>query len=64
MLLVVLTMADIILQTGHIERIFVEVPVGATWAEATMKASGFDTSRRFSIDTLQVHDSPRKFLPL
>ncbi|XP_039137990.1 tripeptidyl-peptidase 2 isoform X1 [Dioscorea cayenensis subsp. rotundata] len=39
---------------GHIERIFVEVPVGATWAEATMKASGFDTSRRFSIDTLQI----------
>ncbi|KAJ0970189.1 hypothetical protein J5N97_023066 [Dioscorea zingiberensis] len=39
---------------GHIERLFIDVPLGATWAEATMKTLGFDTPRRFSIDTLQI----------
>ncbi|GAB2265195.1 tripeptidyl-peptidase II Tpp2 [Dionaea muscipula] len=43
---------------GHIERRYIEVPQGATWVEATMRASGFDTSRRFFIDTLQL--SPLK----
>ncbi|GAB2222014.1 hypothetical protein Drorol1_Dr00013211 [Drosera rotundifolia] len=43
---------------GHIERRFIEVPQGATWVEATMRASGFDTSRRFFVDTLQL--SPLK----
>lgn len=39
---------------GHIERRYLEVPVGATWVEATMLTSGFDTPRRFFIDTVQV----------
>ncbi|CAN8274352.1 unnamed protein product [Cochlearia groenlandica] len=40
--------------SGHIERRFIEVPLGATWAEATIQTSGFDTTRRFYIDTLQL----------
>ncbi|XP_068645593.1 tripeptidyl-peptidase 2 isoform X2 [Aristolochia californica] len=39
---------------GHIERKFIKVPLGASWAEATMRTSGFDTSRRFFVDTVQV----------
>ncbi|CAH2078424.1 unnamed protein product [Thlaspi arvense] len=40
--------------SGHVERRFIEVPLGATWAEATMRTSGFDTTRIFFIDTLQL----------
>ncbi|KAL2920688.1 Tripeptidyl-peptidase 2 [Bienertia sinuspersici] len=43
---------------GHIERRYIEVPVGATWAEATMRTSGFDTSRKFFVDSVQL--SPLK----
>lgn len=43
---------------GHIERRFIEVPLGATWVHATMRTSGFDTARRFFIDGLQL--SPLK----
>ncbi|XP_030500340.2 tripeptidyl-peptidase 2 [Cannabis sativa] len=39
---------------GHIERRFLEVPLGATWVEATMQTSGFDTVRRFFVDTVQL----------
>lgn len=39
---------------GQIERRFIEVPFGATWVEATMRTYGFDTARRFFIDTVQV----------
>lgn len=39
---------------GHIERRYIEVPVGATWLEATMNTSGFDTPRRFYIDAVQI----------
>ncbi|XP_031281076.1 tripeptidyl-peptidase 2 isoform X1 [Pistacia vera] len=39
---------------GHIERRFIEVPLGASWVEATMRTSGFDTTRRFFVDTVQV----------
>ncbi|KAG8652896.1 tripeptidyl-peptidase 2 isoform X2 [Manihot esculenta] len=39
---------------GHIERRFVEVPLGASWVEATMRTSGFDTARRFFVDTVQI----------
>ncbi|KAF3432977.1 hypothetical protein FNV43_RR24079 [Rhamnella rubrinervis] len=39
---------------GHIERRFIEVPLGATWIEATMQTSGFDTPRRFFVDTVQL----------
>ncbi|XP_065869545.1 tripeptidyl-peptidase 2 isoform X2 [Euphorbia lathyris] len=41
-------------QPGHIERRFIEVPNGANWVEATMRTSGFDTTRRFFIDTVQI----------
>ncbi|KAK9724622.1 hypothetical protein RND81_05G087400 [Saponaria officinalis] len=43
---------------GHIERRYIEVPHGATWVEATMRTSGFDTSRKFFVDALQL--SPLK----
>ncbi|KAH9603507.1 hypothetical protein KSS87_010023 [Heliosperma pusillum] len=43
---------------GHIERRYIEVPLGATWVEATMRTSGFDTSRKFFVDALQL--SPLK----
>ncbi|KAK4492767.1 hypothetical protein RD792_000087 [Penstemon davidsonii] len=43
---------------GHIERKFVQVPIGSTWVEITMKTSGFSTARRFFIDSVQI--SPLK----
>ncbi|OMO97822.1 hypothetical protein COLO4_14332 [Corchorus olitorius] len=39
---------------GHIERRYIEVPLGASWVEATMRTSGFDTTRRFYVDTVQI----------
>ncbi|XP_010546477.1 PREDICTED: tripeptidyl-peptidase 2-like [Tarenaya hassleriana] len=39
---------------GHIERRYVEVPRGATWVEATIRTSWFDTTRQFFIETLQL----------
>ncbi|KAJ8771388.1 hypothetical protein K2173_026565 [Erythroxylum novogranatense] len=39
---------------GHIERRFIEVPFGASWVEATLRTSGFDTARRFFVDAVQV----------
>ncbi|CAN1158776.1 Tripeptidyl-peptidase 2 [Linum perenne] len=39
---------------GHIERRFIEVPLGASWVEATIRVSEFDTTRRFFLDTLQI----------
>ncbi|GLT35948.1 hypothetical protein SLA2020_103570 [Shorea laevis] len=39
---------------GHIERRYIEVPLGASWVEATMQTSGFDTTRRFFVDTVQI----------
>ncbi|KAK8692720.1 hypothetical protein V6N13_070327 [Hibiscus sabdariffa] len=39
---------------GHIERRYIEVPLGASWVEATMRTYGFDTSRRFFVDTVQI----------
>ncbi|GAV79300.1 Peptidase_S8 domain-containing protein/TPPII domain-containing protein [Cephalotus follicularis] len=39
---------------GQIERKYIEVPVGASWVEATMRISGFDTARRFFVDTVQL----------
>lgn len=44
----------VVLLVGHIERRFIEVPQGATWVEAAMRTSGFDTARRFFIDAVQV----------
>ncbi|MCO5584159.1 hypothetical protein L7F22_038082 [Adiantum nelumboides] len=44
---------------GHIERRFIKVPVGATWAEATMRVSGFDTPRRFYLNAVQLVQQKR-----
>nr|XP_025886045.1 tripeptidyl-peptidase 2-like [Solanum lycopersicum] len=41
-------------KSGQIEMRFIEVPFGATWVEATMRTYGFDTARRFFIDTVQL----------
>ncbi|KAM7499661.1 hypothetical protein LguiA_024075 [Lonicera macranthoides] len=48
---------------GHIERKYIEAPLGASWVEATMRTSGFDTARRFFIDTVQISplQRPRKW---
>ncbi|XP_022724563.1 tripeptidyl-peptidase 2-like isoform X2 [Durio zibethinus] len=39
---------------GHIERRYIQVPLGACWVEATMQTFGFDTTRRFYVDTVQI----------
>ncbi|KAE8694263.1 Tripeptidyl-peptidase 2 [Hibiscus syriacus] len=39
---------------SHIERRYIDVPLGASWVEATMRTYGFDTSRRFYVDTVQI----------
>ncbi|XP_059451546.1 tripeptidyl-peptidase 2 isoform X2 [Corylus avellana] len=41
-------------QPGHIERRFIEVPLGASWVEAMIQISGFDTTRRFFVDAVQI----------
>ncbi|XP_027363708.1 tripeptidyl-peptidase 2-like isoform X2 [Abrus precatorius] len=46
---------------GHIERKYIEVPRGASWVEATMNASSFDTARRFFVDTIQICPLQRPF---
>lgn len=43
-----------IVSLGHIERRYIEVPHGASWADVTIKSSGFDTPRKFYIDAVQV----------
>jgi hypothetical protein len=49
------TFLYIFLPAGHIERRFINVPFGASWAEVTMRTSAFDTPRRFFLDTVQVY---------
>ncbi|KAL2334720.1 hypothetical protein Fmac_015933 [Flemingia macrophylla] len=49
-----ISFSNMLFQPGHIERRYIEVPYGATWAEATMKTSGFDTPRRFYVDAVQI----------
>ena len=49
---------------GHIERRYIEVPHGASWAEVTMKTSGFDTVRRFYVGAVQVRLEAWNFLRL
>ena len=39
---------------GHIERRYIEVSHGASWAEVTMITSGFDTTQTFYLDVVQV----------
>ncbi|TKY45199.1 Tripeptidyl-peptidase 2 [Spatholobus suberectus] len=49
-----ISFSKMLFQPGHIERRYIEVPHGASWAEATMKTSGFDTARRFYVDAVQM----------
>lgn len=46
--------SNMLFQPGHIERRYIEVPHGASWADVTMKSSGFDTPRKFYIDAVQM----------
>ncbi|XP_027189528.1 tripeptidyl-peptidase 2 isoform X2 [Cicer arietinum] len=46
--------SEMLFQPGHIERKYIEVPHGASWVEATMNISSFDTPRRFFVDTIQI----------
>ncbi|KAF5731190.1 Tripeptidyl peptidase ii [Tripterygium wilfordii] len=39
---------------GHVERRYIDVPLGAKWVEATMRTLEFDTARRFFVDTVQI----------
>ncbi|KAG5100334.1 hypothetical protein JHK82_045386 [Glycine max] len=49
-----ISFSKMLFQPGHIERRYIEVPHGASWAEVTMKTSGFDTARRFYVDAVQL----------
>ncbi|XP_019427274.1 PREDICTED: tripeptidyl-peptidase 2-like isoform X2 [Lupinus angustifolius] len=46
--------SKMLFQPGHIERKYIEVPHGASWVEATMNTSSFDTARRFLVDAVQI----------
>ncbi|XP_024625143.2 tripeptidyl-peptidase 2 isoform X2 [Medicago truncatula] len=46
--------SEMLFEPGHIERKYIEVPHGASWVEATMNISSFDTPRRFFVDTVQI----------
>lgn len=39
---------------GAIERRFISVPEGTTWAEATLRMNDFDTPRRFYVNAVQL----------
>uniref|UniRef100_A0A0D9VJ70 Tripeptidyl-peptidase 2 n=1 Tax=Leersia perrieri TaxID=77586 RepID=A0A0D9VJ70_9ORYZ len=49
-----LTLSNLSFKSGHIERRFINVPIGASWVEVTMRTSAFDTPRRFFLDTVQI----------
>ncbi|KAK7343691.1 hypothetical protein VNO77_12634 [Canavalia gladiata] len=53
--------SKMLFQPGHIERKYIEVPHGASWVEATMHASSFDTARRFFMDAVQICPLQRPF---
>lgn len=53
-----ISISDLLFSPGHIERKFVVVPVGATWAEATVRTFGFDTARKLTFSANQI--SPLK----
>ncbi|KAL2324539.1 hypothetical protein Fmac_023597 [Flemingia macrophylla] len=53
--------SKMLFQPGHIERKYIEVPHGASWVEATMNASSFDTARRFFLHTVQICPLQRPF---
>ncbi|KAL6634882.1 hypothetical protein ACP70R_027553 [Stipagrostis hirtigluma subsp. patula] len=49
-----LSIPNLSFKSGHIERRFINVPIGSSWAEVTMRTSAFDTPRRFFLDTVQI----------
>ncbi|RCV07666.1 hypothetical protein SETIT_1G263600v2 [Setaria italica] len=49
-----LSITNLSFRSGHIERRFINVPFGASWAEVTMRTSAFDTPRKFFLDTVQI----------
>uniref|UniRef100_A0A0E0K3A0 tripeptidyl-peptidase II n=1 Tax=Oryza punctata TaxID=4537 RepID=A0A0E0K3A0_ORYPU len=49
-----LSLSNLSFKSGHIERRFINVPIGASWVEVTMRTSAFDTPRRFFLDTVQI----------
>ncbi|KAL6911947.1 hypothetical protein ACP4OV_000752 [Aristida adscensionis] len=49
-----LSIPNLSFKSGHIERRFINVPFGASWAEFTMRTSAFDTPRRFFLDAVQI----------
>ncbi|WVZ74307.1 hypothetical protein U9M48_022508 [Paspalum notatum var. saurae] len=49
-----LSIPNLSFKSGHIERRFINVPFGASWAEFSMRTSAFDTPRRFFLDTVQI----------
>nr|KYP74790.1 Tripeptidyl-peptidase 2 [Cajanus cajan] len=53
--------SKMLFQPGHVERKYIEVPHGASWVEATMNASSFDTARRFFVHTVQICPLQRPF---
>ncbi|KAK2367082.1 tripeptidyl-peptidase [Trifolium repens] len=46
--------SNMLFQPGHIERRYIEVPHGASWVDVSIKASGFDTPRKFYLDAVQL----------
>ncbi|CAI8593694.1 unnamed protein product [Vicia faba] len=46
--------SNMLFQPGHIERRYIEVPHGASWADVTMKMSGCDIPRKFFVDAVQM----------
>ncbi|KAJ4800193.1 Tripeptidyl-peptidase 2 [Rhynchospora pubera] len=50
----IFSLSNLSFYPGYIERRYINVPIGASWVEVTMRASGFDTPRRFFLDTLQM----------
>ncbi|KAG0562456.1 hypothetical protein M758_9G144800 [Ceratodon purpureus] len=46
--------SDLSFVPGGIERRFISVPEGTTWAEATLRMAGFDTPRRFYVNAVQL----------
>ncbi|XP_024527545.1 tripeptidyl-peptidase 2 [Selaginella moellendorffii] len=49
----------LIFSPGHVERRFIAVPEGATWAEMTVRTSNFDTPRKFFLNAVQLQRSAR-----
>jgi hypothetical protein len=44
---------------GDVMRQFISVPEGTTWAEATLRISGFDTPRKYYVNAVQLVSKQR-----